>query len=247
MNRHWKRSSHEGADLKEIRPIGVIGGTGAQGFGLALRWAQAGETVIIGSREAGRAQQAAEKIKKRLGLDAKVSGDENRAVCAACDLLVLTVPFEGHAALLINLKPSIRPGAVIVDTTVPLAASVGGRATRTLAVWQGSAAEQAAELVPTGVAVVAAFQNVGSKMLTDEGPVECDVVVCGDDHKAIQGVRHLAAKIPGVRALDGGPLENARLLEQVTALLIGFSARNKTHCGIRITGLPPSALVQGRF
>jgi len=201
--------------------------------------------VVIGSREPGRAQQAAEKIKKRLGPNAKVSGDENRAVCAACDLLVLTVPFEGHAALLKELKPSIRPGAIIVDTTVPLAASVGGRATRTLTLWQGSAAEQTAELVPAGVAVVAAFQNVGSKMLTDEGPVECDVVVCGDDHKAIQIVRHLAAKIPGVRALDGGPLENARVLEQITALLIGFSVRNKAHCGIRITGLPESALVHG--
>lgn len=203
--------------------------------------------MIIGSREAGRAQQAAEKIKKKLGPDARVSGDENRAVCAACDLLVLTVPFEGQAALLKELKPAIHPGAIIVDTTVPLAASVGGRATRTLTLWQGSAVEQAAELVPAGVAVVAAFQNVGSKMLTDEGPVECDVIVCGDARDAVNSVRQLAARIPGVRALDGGPLENARVLEQITALLIGFSVRYKTHCGIRITGLPPSALVDGSF
>jgi len=229
--------------LTNIGPIGVIGGTGAQGFGLALRWAQAGEAVVIGSREAGRAQQAAERIKKKLGRDAKVSGDENRAVCASCDLLVLTIPFEGHAALLKELKPSIRPGAIVVDTTVPLAASVGGHATRTLAVWQGSAAEQAAELVPAGVPLVAAFQNVGAKLLTDESPVECDVIVCGDDRDAVKTVRHLAAKIPGVRALDGGALENARVLEQITALLIGFSVRNKTHCGIRITGLPASAFV----
>jgi len=242
-NRRSPWSSHDGARLKQTLPIGVIGGTGAQGFGLALRWAQAGETVIIGSREAGRAQQAAEKIKKKLGPDARVSGDENRAVCAACDLLVLTVPFEGHAALLKELKPAIHPAAIIVDTTVPLAASVGGRATRTLTLWQGSAAEQTAELVPAGVPVVAAFQNVGSKMLTSEGPVDCDVIVCGDDRDAVKTVRQLAAKIPGVRALDGGPLENARVLEQITALLIGFSVRNKTHCGIRITGLPPSALV----
>jgi len=229
--------------LKKDGPIGVIGGTGAQGFGLALRWAQAGETVIIGSREAERAQQAAEKIKKKLGAGTKVSGDANRAVCAACDLLVLTVPFEAHAALLKDLKPSIRPGAIVVDTTVPLAASVGGRATRTLAVWQGSAAEQTAELLSPEVFVVAAFENVGAKMLTGEGPVECDVIVCGDDQNAVKIVRHLAAQIPGVRALDGGPLENARVVEQITALLIGFSVRNKTHCGIRITGLPPSALV----
>jgi hypothetical protein len=223
-------------------PIGVIGGTGAQGFGLALRWAQAGETIIIGSREARRAQHAAEKIKKKLGPEAKVSGDENRAVCAACDVLVLTVPFEAHAAVLKDLKPSIRSGVIVVDTTVPLAASVGGRTTRTLSVWQGSAAEQTAELLSREISVVAAFENVGAKMLTGAGPVECDVIVCGNDRDAVKTVRHLAAKIPGVRALDGGPLENARALEQITALLIGFSVRNKTHCGIRITGLPPSAL-----
>jgi len=223
----------------------VIGGTGAQGFGLALRWAQAGETVLIGSRDAARAQHAAEKIKKKLGPHAKVTGDENRAVCAACDLIVLTLPFEGHATLLKELKPSIRPGAIVVDTTVPLAASVGGRATRTLTVWQGSAAEQTAELVLVGVKVVAAFQNVGARLLADDGPVECDVIVCGDDREAVEIVRHLAAKIPGIRALDGGPLENARVLEQITALLIGFSVRNKTHCGIRITGLPNSAILGG--
>jgi len=223
----------------------VIGGTGAQGFGLALRWAQAGETVLIGSRDAARAQHAAEKIKKKLGPHAKVTGDENRAVCAACDLIVLTLPFEGHATLLKELKPSIRPGAIVVDTTVPLDASVGGRATRTLTVWQGSAAEQTAELVLVGVKVVAAFQNVGARLLADDGPVECDVIVCGDDREAVEIVRHLAAKIPGIRALDGGPLENARVLEQITALLIGFSVRNKTHCGIRITGLPNSAILGG--
>lgn len=223
----------------------MIGGTGAQGFGLALRWAQAGETVLIGSRDAARAQHAAEKIKKKLGPHAKVTGDENRAVCAACDLIVLTLPFEGHATLLKELKPSIRPGAIVVDTTVPLAASVGGRATRTLTVWQGSAAEQTAELVLVGVKVVAAFQNVGARLLADDGPVECDVIVCGDDREAVEIVRHLAAKIPGIRALDGGPLENARVLEQITALLIGFSVRNKTHCGIRITGLPNSAILGG--
>jgi len=223
----------------------VIGGTGAQGFGLALRWAQAGETVIIGSRDAARAQHAAANIKKKLGSSAKVTGDENPAVCAACDLLVLTVPFEGHAALLKELKPSIRPRAIVIDTTVPLAASVGGRATRTLSVWQGSAAEQAAELVPAGVSVVAASQMVGATRLTSDGPVECDVIVCGDDREAVKTVRHLGAKIPGIRALDGGPLENARVLEQITALLIGFSVRHKTHCGIRITGLPKSATLGG--
>jgi NADPH-dependent F420 reductase len=222
-------------------PIAVLGGTGPEGFGLALRWAQAGETVIIGSRDAKRAQDAAEKIKQRVGSSAKISGDANAAACTAADLLVLTVPFEGHAALLKQLKPAIRPGSIVIDATVPLAASVGGRATRTLGVWQGSAAQQTAELVPKGISVVAAFQNIGAELLNADGPVECDVIVCSDDPAAIQVVRNLATKIPGVRAIDGGKLENARILEQITALLIGLNIRHKGHSGIRITGLPAVA------
>jgi hypothetical protein len=222
------------------RPIAVLGGTGPEGFGLALRWAQAGETVIIGSRDAKRAQDAAEKIKQRIGSSAKVSGSENIAACGAAELLVLTIPFEGQAALLKQIKPAIRPGSIVIDATVPLAASVGGRATRTLGVWQGSAAQQTAELVPKGISVVAAFQNLGSELLNTDGPVDCDVIVCSDEPAAIQVVRNLATKIPGVRAIDGGKLENARILEQITALLIGLNIRHKGHSGIRITGLPPA-------
>src|SRR5713226_2700624 len=194
------------------RAIAVIGGTGPAGMGLALRWARAGETVIIGSRDAARAQQTAETIRKRAEANAQVSGMENSAACAASDLLVLTVPFEGQAALLKQLKPAIRPGSVLIDATVPLAASVGGRASRTLGVWQGSAAQETVELVPKGVSVVAAFQNVSAELLNADGPVDCDVIVCGDDADASQTVRSLAARIPGVRAIDGGKLENARVL-----------------------------------
>jgi NADPH-dependent F420 reductase len=222
------------------RPIAVLGGTGPEGFGLALRWAQAGETVIIGSRDATRAQDAANKIKQRVP-GANISGSENIASCAAADLLVLTIPFEGHAALLKLLKPAIRPGSIVIDTTVPLAASVGGRASRTLGVWQGSAAQETAELVPKGVSVVAAFHNAGAELLNADGPVDCDVIVCSDDPAAIQIVRNLAIKIAGVRAIDGGKLENARIVEQITALLIGLNIRHKGHSGIRITGLPPAA------
>jgi len=222
------------------RPIAVLGGTGPEGFGLALRWAQAGETVIIGSRDAQRARDAADKIKQRTPR-ANVSGDDNTTACGAADLLVLTIPFEGHAALLKQLKPAIRPGSIVIDTTVPLAASVGGRATRTLGVWQGSAAQETAELVPKGISVVAAFHNVGAELLNADGPVDCDVIACSDDPNASQIVRNLAKKIPGVRALDGGKLENARIVEQITALLIGLNIRHKGHSGIRITGLPPAA------
>jgi NADPH-dependent F420 reductase len=221
--------------------IAVLGGTGPEGFGLALRWARAGETVIIGSRDASRAREAAVKLQTTVGDKAKVSGEENRAACATAEIIVLTIPFEGHCPLLKQVKSAIRPGSIVVDTTVPLAASVGGRATRTLGIWEGSAAQQAAELVPPGVSVVAAFHNTSADILNGEDAVDCDVIVCSDDAAALQTVRTLASKIPGVRAIDGGKLENARILEQITALLIGLNIRHKGHSGIRITGLPEKA------
>ncbi len=219
------------------RTIALLGGTGAEGVGLALRWAKAGETVVIGSREAARARDAAERI-KQIVAGAQVSGEENVAACAAANIVVLTIPFAGHAALLKQIKPAIRAGTIVVDTTVPLAASLGGRASRTLGVWQGSAAQQCAELLPKEIPVVAAFQNLGAKLLSYDGPAECDVIVCGDHAEANRAVRALAVKIAGVRAIDGGSLENARILEQITALLIGLNIRYKAETGIRITGLP---------
>jgi hypothetical protein len=163
---------------------------------------------------------------------------ENTAACAASDLLVLTVPFEGQAALLKQLQAALRPGSVLIDATVPLAASVGGRASRTIGVWQGSAAQQTAELVPKGVSVVAAFQNVSADVLNGDHDVDCDVIVCSDDPQTTQVAMDLAVKIPRVRAIDGGKLENARIIEQITALLIGLNIRHKGHGGVRITGLP---------
>ena len=222
------------------RAIAILGGTGPQGSGLALRWARAGETVIIGSRDAARAQKAADAIRQRLAT-AQISGMENAAACAATDLLMLTVPFEGQAALLKQLKPAIRSGSVLIDATVPLAASVGGRASRTLGVWQGSAVQQTAELVPKGVSVVAAFQNVSAELLNGDADIDCDVLVCSDDPNAAQVAIELAAKIPRLRAIDAGKLENARIVEQITALLIGLNIRHKGHGGVRVTGLPESA------
>jgi 8-hydroxy-5-deazaflavin:NADPH oxidoreductase len=223
------------------RPIAILGGTGPAGMGVALRWARVGESIIIGSRDARRAQESANDINEKIGGQARVSGMENSAVCAAADLLVLTVPFEGQATLLKQLKPAIRPGSILIDATVALAASVGGRASRTLGVWQGSSAQQAAELVPKGVSVAAAFHNLSAELLNGDDPLDCDVIVCSDDTNAAQLTRALAAKIPGVRAIDGGKLENARILEQITALLVGLNIRHKGHGGIRITGLPPEA------
>jgi NADPH-dependent F420 reductase len=227
------------------RKIAVLGGTGPAGRGLALRWARAGEAVIIGSRDASRAQQTAAEIAARAG--AKVEGMENGAACTVTDLLVLTIPFEGHALLLKQLAPNFRPGSVLIDATVALAAAVGGRPTRTLGVWQGSCAEQAAELVPEGTAVAAAFHNISADVSNGDEPIESDVIVCSDDKRARQLASELAEKIPGVRAVDGGKLENSRILEQITALLIGINIRYKTHAtGLRITGLPQKAGVGTR-
>ena len=223
------------------RPIAILGGTGPAGRGMALRWARAGETVIIGSRSTERAEEAARNIAARAGTHAKVTGLANSAACAATDLLALTVPFEGQAGLLKELKLAFKPGSILIDATVPLATAVGGRASRTLAVWQGSAAQQSAELVPKGVTVVAAFQNCSADAMNGDDPVECDVIVCSDDANATNLVCALAAKIPGLRAIDGGKLENARIVEQITALLIGLNIRHKGHGGIRITGLPAAA------
>jgi 8-hydroxy-5-deazaflavin:NADPH oxidoreductase len=227
------------------RPIAILGGTGPAGLGLALRWARAGEDIIIGSRSKERAEAAAAGIRDRVGTGAKVAGMTNSEACAGADLLALTVPFEGQVALLKELKTAFRPGSILMDATVPLAASVGGRASRTLGVWQGSAAQQTAELVPKGVIVVAAFQNCSADMMNGDHPVECDVIVCSDDATATQTVSELVKKIPGLRAIDGGKLENARIVEQVTALLVGLNIRHKGHGGIRITGLPPASYNSG--
>lgn len=225
------------------RPIAIVGGTGPAGMGLATRWTRAGETVIIGSRSVERAREAAATIRQKVGANAQVQGEENSVACGAADLLAVTVPFEAQAPLLKQLKPAFRPGSILIDATVPLASGVGGRASRTLGVWQGSAVQQTVELVPKGVTVVAAFQNCSAEAMQGDDPMECDVIVCSDDENATREVCALVAKIPGLRAIDGGKLENARIVEQITALLIGLNIRHKGHGGIRITGLPAHAYI----
>ncbi len=220
------------------RTIAIVGGTGPIGLALAQRWLRAGESVIIGSRNSARAQAAAENLAAKFPGKGQIRGEENSAAVAAADLVVLTVPFEGHAGMLKTIKDALRPGTVLIDCTVPLAASVGGRPTRVLGVWQGSAAQQAAELVPREVVVAAAFQNVGAQMLAQEGAVDCDIIVCSDDTRAMETACELAEKIAGVRAIRAGKLETSRIVEQITALLISINMRYKVHsAGIRITGL----------
>ncbi len=218
--------------------IAIVGGTGPEGAGLALRWARAGESVVIGSRDGERAKTAAAQIAEKAAALGSVEGVENVVAVKMCDIVVLTVPFAGQAELLKQLKPSFRQGTVLIDATVPLAAAVGGRPTRVLGVWQGSAAEQAQEIVGKSVSVAAAFHSLSATVLNSEGDVDCDVIVCSDDDRARQVASELATKIPGVRAIDGGKLENARIVESMTALLITLNIRHKVHgAGWRVTGL----------
>ena len=222
-----------------ITTVAIVGGTGPLGLGLALRWVRAGENIMIGSRDAVRAQRAATAIAAQSGGTAQVEGATNAVAVAGSDVVALTVPFSGHATLLKELRPSFRPGAVVIDATVPLAATVGGRATRTLGVWQGSAAQQAVELLPDHVRIAAAFQNLPAELLKGEGSIDCDVLICTDDGEARQVTAELAEKIPGVRAINAGALENARILEQITAMLITLNIKHRVHsAGLRITGLP---------
>lgn len=221
------------------RKIGILGGTGPEGSGLANRWARAGEHIVIGSRDAKRAEETASQLRAWIGSAAKIEGADNAAIVGECEIVVLTVPFSGQATLLKQLKNVWKPGTIVIDTTVPLAATVGGSPTRMLGVWQGSAAEQTRELLPGEVSVAAAFQNLGAELLAGDGPVECDVLVCSDDENAKKAAMELAGKIPGARGWNGGKLENARIVESLTALLIGLNIRYKVHgAGIRFTGLP---------
>ena len=221
------------------RKIAIVGGTGPEGSGVANRFARAGEHVVIGSRDSRRAEETAQQLREQIGKTAQVESAENASAVAECDVAVLTIPFSGQAAILKQLKTAWKPGTVVIDTTVPLAASIGGAATRTIGVWEGSAAEAARGLLPASVSLAAAFHNLGAELLAGDAPVDCDVLVCSDDEKAKQLASELAQKIPGVRALNGGKLENARIVESVTALLIGLNIRYKVHsAGVRFTGLP---------
>jgi 8-hydroxy-5-deazaflavin:NADPH oxidoreductase len=220
--------------------IPIIGGTGALGYGLALRWARAGRPVVIGSRSEERAAQAATKLSGALP-DAEIEGLPNEVAARQGPIVFLTVPFRAQSENLNNLREALEPGQLLVDCTVPLAAAVGGKATRSLGVWQGSAAEQAQEMVPDGVTVVAALHTVSAPALGDiEAELDEDILLCGDRKADKTRVAELIETIPGFRAVNAGALEMARIVEQLTPMLISINARYKTRAGIRITGLPES-------
>ena len=219
--------------------IAILGGTGDQGLGLALRFAQAGREVVIGSRKADRAVEAAEEVAK-LVPGAKVAGYENGEACGKAPIIILSVPFEHTASTVKGIKESLSEGQIVVSMGVPLATAIGDGAVRTIGIWQGSCAEMVKSLVPAGVDVVSAFQNVSAHRLRDlENPVECDVIISGAKAPR-ERVSELCPLVPGLRAVNGGPLSNARIVEDMTALLIGMNIRYKVSegFGIRFTGMP---------
>jgi 8-hydroxy-5-deazaflavin:NADPH oxidoreductase len=220
--------------------IPIIGGTGALGYGLALRWARAGRPVVIGSRSEERAAQAATKLSQAVP-DAEIEGLSNELAARQGPIVFLTVPFRAQSENLNNLREALEPGQLLVDCTVPLAAAVSGKATRSLGVWQGSAAQQAQEMVPEGVTVVAALHTVSAPALAEiTAELDEDILLCGDRKADKARVAELVETIPGLRAVNAGALEMARIVEQLTPLLISINARYKTRAGIRITGLPES-------
>lgn len=220
--------------------VAVIGGTGDEGFGLALRWAKAGIAVTIGSRDAGRATEAATRLRTFLP-DATVEGATNEQAAATHEVIVITVPFAGQAAIYKSIADHVTEGATVIDGTVPVSAAVGGRATTVLGVWQGSAAQQAQSLLPKGVTTMGAFHTLAAHAVSEiDTPIDGDVLVCGPK-KGKRVVQELVEAIESLRFVDAGGLDQARIIEPLTALLIGINRRYKIdRAGLRITGLPES-------
>jgi len=222
--------------------IAIVGGTGGLGYGLAVRLAHAGQDVVIGSRSADRAQAAAHRVKALLGpkLRGSVEGGANAEVVKDATVVMVTVPFPGQADTYKAIKSSIGPGTTVIDCTVPLASEVGGRPTRMLGVWEGSAAQQARSIVGRDVSLASGFHTMmASTLEAIELSCDQDILICGDP-EARKVAAEVVGLLPGARWVDCGGLETARILESLTALLIGINGRYKLHpgAGLRVTGLP---------
>jgi 8-hydroxy-5-deazaflavin:NADPH oxidoreductase len=218
-------------------PVAIIGATGALGFGLAVRWGVAGVPVVIGSRDGDRAVEAAQRAREAVPTG-HFEGFENAEAATKADVVLLSVPFRSQSETLTNLKTVLQPHQLVVDATVPLASAVSGRATRMLGVWQGSAGQQAQEMVPDGVRVVSALHTVSAAACGDlHHALDEDVLVCGNHREDKERVMALIDRIDGLRCVDAGRLEMARITESLTALLISINARHKTRAGIKITGV----------
>lgn len=220
-------------DLLSGKTVAVLGGTGPQGRGLTRRWAAAGVTVVIGSRSVERAQQTAASVAEATG--GLVTGTDNRTAAEAGDVVVVAVPWDGHAELLRELEPALT-GKVVVDCVNPLGFDKLGAFA--LPVEEGSATQQAAALLPES-AVVGAFHHVSAVLLEDPGvaSIESDVLVLGDDRTATDLVLALADAVPGMRGVFAGRLRNAHQVEALTANLIAVNRRYRAHAGMRVTNL----------
>ena len=213
--------------------IGIIGGTGKEGKGLAYRWAKAGHKVLIGSRSEEKALAAAADLAALLPSEARVQGLGNLAAVQQCDIAVLTVPFAAHAETLLGLKEALQ-GKLLIDVAVPLNPP---KVTRVSMPPEGSAAQQAQSILGEGVQVVAAFQNISYEHLLKDEPVACDVLVCGTGKDARLTVINLA-RDAGLTAWDAGVIENAVVVEGLTSVLIGLNIQHKVgSAGIKITGI----------
>ena len=217
--------------------VGVLGGTGAQGRGLALRWAATGLDVVLGSRDSARAEQAAAELNEELSSivgAATVRGAGNRDAAAAAEVVLVAVPFDAHEPTLMDLV-DVLDDKIVVDCVNPLGFDKQGPFVLDLD--EGSAAEQAQMILP-GSRVVGAFHNVSAVLLADLSvtDLDTDVLVLGEDRDDVAVVQQLADRIPGMRGLFGGRLRNAAQVEALTANIIAINRRYKTHAGIRITG-----------
>jgi NADPH-dependent F420 reductase len=216
--------------------VGIIGGTGPQGRGLAYRFARAGQRVLLGSRSTERGAHAAEELRGMPGVAPEVvDGGDNPFACQA-DIVIVAVPWEGHADIVSELAPLLVGGKIVVDCVNPLGFDKQGAFP--LPVAEGSAAEQAAMLLPEA-RICAAFHHVSAVLLADPqvDAVDLDVLVLGDDRDATLQVQALAARINGIRGVFAGRLRNAGQVEAFTANLIAINKRYKAHAGIRVTDL----------
>ena len=218
--------------------VAIVGGTGDEGFGLAVRLGAADVDVVIGSRSAERAAEAATRGRGVAGDSASIVGRENADAVSGADVAFVTVPYAGQADTYRSLKDHWRSDAVVCDTTTPLATAVGGRPTHVLRPWHGSAAEQAAALLPDRVRLVAGFHTVGADPLTELAhAVDADALLCGDDADSKATIGSLVERIEGMRWVDCGPLSMARVLEPLTAILISVNRRYRVGgAGFRLSG-----------
>jgi len=226
--------------------VSIIGGTGKQGFGIALRLAEARHHVIIGSRAEEHAREVAARVRERVGTGARVDGAMNDQAAGAADVVFVTVPPDAQTDVYRAIAPHLRPYAIVVDTTNLLAPLVKERPGEIGVPQDTSAAEEAAKLLPEGVTLVAGFQTVSAARLQDLGrPPEGDVLLCGDDSEAKATVGSLVEDMPGLRWVDAGGLSMARAVERLTALLIsvnkryGIKSASVHLLGHETFGLPP--------